>query len=92
MIDSETPPSNELYVYSGDQIQEKEGTKVPTFLKWVYLILPILGLIAMYKYWNGSEGWLDPKHWHQLQKAAKTTAPFEKPESVQEKDYLKAIQ
>jgi hypothetical protein len=83
---------NELYTYSGDQIHELEGTKVPTFLKWVYALLPILGLIAWYKFWNGSEGWMDRNHWKQLQQAARTTFPFEKPESPQEKAYIKSLE
>lgn len=83
---------DELYTYSGDQITELSGKKIPLFLKWTYVLLPILGLIAYYKYWNGSEGWLDRDHWKELQQAARTTTPFEKPMSAQEKAYIKFLQ
>jgi hypothetical protein len=87
----EEKPEQELSSYSGGEIKELENTKVPSFLKWAYLLLPILGLIAYYKYWNGSEGWLDPGHWKELQQAARTTRPFERPESPQEQAYIKSL-
>ena len=50
--------------------------KVPRWLMWTYIILPIWGIFALYLYWNGSVGWLDRGHWQQLQEAANTTYPF----------------
>jgi len=54
-------------------------TKIPRWLIWTYIILPILGLIALFVYWEGSTGWLDRGHWRALQEAAKTTGPFSEP-------------
>ena len=58
--------------YAGDEIMEWEGTKIPTFLKFVYFILPIWGILWFYLYTGGSNGWLDRGSWSELQKAANT--------------------
>lgn len=69
--------------------------KVPWWLKWTYIILPIWGIITFYYFWNGSVGWFDRGHWHELQKAANTTYPYktfaeiEKTEKVEIKDVPK---
>ena len=61
-------------VHFGDnEVDEFDDTKVPTFLKWTYLILPVWGLIWGYLYWDGSAGWLDRGYWQELEAAAKTT-------------------
>lgn len=58
--------------YSGGEITELDGTKVPLFLKYTYAILPIWGIFWGVMYWNGSKGWLDRGYWSQLQQAANT--------------------
>ena len=50
--------------------------KVPTFLILTYIILPIWGIATCIIYFNGSSGWFDRGHWHQLQVVANTTMPF----------------
>ena len=51
--------------------------KVPTFLLFVYGILPIWGIIALAVLWNGTTGtWMDPGYWRDLQIAANTTYPL----------------
>lgn len=63
----------ELY---GDPRIASADAPVPTWLKWLYVILPIWGIITGAMYWNGSWGWADPGHWYELQTAANTTYPF----------------
>lgn len=67
--------------FYGDPGIASKDAKIPQWLKWVYVTLPIWGLITLYLYWNGSHGWLDRGYWHQLQKAANTTEnpTFSKP-------------
>jgi hypothetical protein len=65
---------HELEVY-GDGLTSADA-KVPGWLKWTYIILPIWGIIVWYIYWNGSVGWLDRGSWAELQEAANTTFPF----------------
>jgi len=67
----------EVIHYSDGEIEEYKGTKVPRFLLFVYLILPIWGIIWFALYWNGATGWIDPGHWFALEKAANTTFPLE---------------
>lgn len=55
-------------IYSAD-------APVPGWLKWTYVVMPIIGFIWFYFFWNGSYGWLDRGHWKQLEEAAKTTFP-----------------
>lgn len=52
--------------------------KVPKWLKWVYIIMPLWGILWFFLFWNGSTGWLDRGYWGELQKAANTTTtnPF----------------
>lgn len=66
---------NHIEDYGDPYIASYEG-KVPTWLKWVYVIAPIWGIIWFYLYWNGVQGWLDRGYWQQLQRAANTTYPF----------------
>jgi hypothetical protein len=58
--------------YYGDQGIVSDNKKVPKWLKWAYVILPIWGILWFYLYWNGSHGWLDRGYWQQLQQAANT--------------------
>lgn len=68
------PEEIELY---GDPGIATYDAKVPAFLKWTYLLLPIWGVIFLYVFWNGSlGGWLDPGYWRELQIAANTTLPM----------------
>lgn len=61
----------ELDVY-GDTGIESKNAEIPGYLKFLYITLPILGIISLYLYWDGSHGWLDRGYWHELQKAANT--------------------
>ncbi len=73
---------DELHEYSGGEIKElpPSKTKIPTFLKWTYVILPIWGVITWFYFIDGSRGWLDRGYWQQLQQAAQTTnTPGKKP-------------
>lgn len=88
-MESDQPPQEKehLDLYADGSIVSADA-KVPHWLKWVYIIMPIWGLIWFYLYWNGSEGWLDRGYWGELQKAANTTTPYinvdELPPSAQE--------
>jgi hypothetical protein len=64
----------EIEYYDDPGISTKT-TKVPRWLIWVYILLPIWGLYWLISFWNGSQGWLDRGHWQQLQRAANTTFP-----------------
>lgn len=66
----------EMESYGESEITSLDA-KIPKFLLWTYLILPIWGLIAFCYFWNGSRGWFDRGYWHQLQIAANTTFPIE---------------
>ncbi len=59
----------------GDEGIASADAKVPGWLKWSYIILPIWGFIWLFLYWNGSVGWLDRGYWQQLERAANTTRP-----------------
>jgi hypothetical protein len=74
--------SDPVIHYADGEIEEFEGTPVPRFLKWVYLILPIWGIIWFWLYWDGSSGWLDKGTWFKLEEAANTTFPFEPKEGA----------
>lgn len=65
--------------YGDARIRSKDA-KVPLWLIVTYIVLPIWGVCSWYYFWNGTQGWLDRGYWHQLQKAAHTTRPFEKSE------------
>lgn len=60
----------------GDQYITSKDAKVPRWILWLFVILPIWGAYTFYVYWNGSAGWLDRGYWHQLQIAANTTFPI----------------
>lgn len=65
---------DEIEYYGDPGIASKEGT-VPKWLIWVYVTLPIWGILTFCLYWNGSYGWLDRGYWQQLQTAANTKFP-----------------
>lgn len=60
---------------------------VAGWLKFNYIIWPIVGFTTMFLYWNGSHGWLDRGYWNQLQRAAGTTFPTQ---SIYEMELEKA--
>jgi hypothetical protein len=66
----------EIKFYGDPEIASYDA-KVPKFLIWVYILLPIWGILALYVFWNGSFGWFDRGYWHELQIAANTTFPIE---------------
>jgi hypothetical protein len=68
-------PEDELEEY-GDENIASYNAKIPRWLTWTYIILPLWGIVAFYLYWNGSSGWLDRGYWQQLQRAANTTFPI----------------
>ena len=59
----------------GDSGIRSGDEKVPRWLKFVYISLPIWGIIWFFLYWNGVEGWLNRGYWFELEKAANTTMP-----------------
>lgn len=61
----------------GDEYIRSYDAKVPKFLIWTYILLPIWGIVTLYVFWNGSIGWFDRGAWQQLQIAANTTFPTE---------------
>jgi hypothetical protein len=69
-----TKESEDIEFYGDTRIASGHAP-IPSWLKWVYVILPIQGLLIFYLFWNGSSGWLDRGYWLQLQKAANTTFP-----------------
>jgi hypothetical protein len=73
----ENPHFTEEIELYGDPGIASYDAKVPKFLKFTYLILPIWGLLTLYYFWNGSRGWFDRGSWHQLQIAANTTFPIQ---------------
>lgn len=62
-----------------EEVIESKDIKVPRWLVWTYIILPIWGIYCLYAYWNGSHGWLDRGYWKELQQAANTTYPLKYP-------------
>lgn len=72
-MSDENQPRYSVEDYADHEIQEFVGVPVPTFLKWVYGILPIWGILWLWFYWDGSQGALDRGNWQSLQTAAKTT-------------------
>ena len=64
----ESPPEQE--------IPQSNEHPIPRWLLLTYAILPILGLVTLYFFWDGSNGWFDRGHWQALQKAAGTTPPY----------------
>ena len=49
---------------------------IPKWLKWTYIVVPIISTIILILYWNGSSGYLDRGYWKELQEAANTRYPF----------------
>lgn len=81
---------HELEIYAEPEIASGHA-KVPKFLLFTYIVLPVWGLISMYYYWNGSAGWLDRGYWKQLQIAANTTFPIENqnmPQTIEKEDKI----
>jgi hypothetical protein len=72
----ESHPSEDMELY-GDPGIATFDAPIPKFLILIYSILPILGLIALIYFWNGSRGWFDRGYWQELQIAANTTFPIE---------------
>ena len=60
--------------YGDPRIASGHG-KVPGWLKFLYVTLPIVGIIGYCLFWNGSWGWFDRGYWGELQRAANTTYP-----------------
>lgn len=79
-----------LDVYADNEITELVDTKVPTFLKFVYVLLPIWGIIWWVYYWDGSGGFLDRGYWRELQTQARTTRVM-KDKDIQPKSALEKI-
>lgn len=86
----EEDSDEKVLAYYAEGITEYENRKIPSFLKWSYLLLPIWGLYAYFAYWNGSQDEFDKGHWKELQEAARTTYPFEAAESSEEKAYIRS--
>jgi len=63
----------EVDIFAEHDIEEFEDTPTPAFLKWLYVLIPIWGIVWFIFYWNGSQGTLDRGAWQGLEKAAKTT-------------------
>lgn len=62
-----------LETYGDHEVTEFANTPVPTFLKFVYLLLPLWGIFWWVQYWDGSAGFLDRGYWKELQVQARTT-------------------
>lgn len=75
-MSEETNDSDDHLEVYGDTGITSLDAKVPMWLKWTYIILPIWGLLVWHIYWNGSVGFLDRGSWAELQQAANTTFPF----------------
>lgn len=70
--DPVTPQHYHVSRYGDNEVSEYHDTPVPTFLKYVYAILPVWGIIWFFLYWDGSYGWLDRGYWKELQSSANT--------------------
>lgn len=79
----------ELY---GDVGIASYDAKVAKPLLFLYLLLPIWGIVGFYFFWNGSIGWFDRGYWRELQVAAKTTFPIENQKMIQQKPEVKEEQ
>lgn len=62
--------------YEDDRIKSYDA-KIPKFLIFSYIVVPIWGIVTFIIFWNGSVGWFDRGAWQQLQVAANTTFPTE---------------
>lgn len=56
----------------GDPEIRSADAPIPRFLYWIYILLPIWGVVVFFLFWNGSTGWSDRSHWAELQSAAET--------------------
>jgi len=65
---------SEMELYGDGSIKSADA-KVPRWLIWVYILLPIWGVVWTVLYWNGAHGWIDKGYWFELEKAANTTYP-----------------
>jgi len=74
----------EIETYGDENIASYNG-EVPRWLIWNYIFWPLVGLIILYFFWNGSYGWLDRGYWNQLQRAANTTFPIMNQNDLQQK-------
>jgi hypothetical protein len=59
------------HFHEGGLIQEY-SRPIPWWLKAMYIVLPIWGVIILFAYWGGSWGWMDPGTWRSLQEASQT--------------------
>jgi hypothetical protein len=59
----------------GDPRITSGHAKVPFWLKAVYVVMPIWGVIWLAVAWNGASDILEGGYWQQLQRAANTTYP-----------------
>jgi hypothetical protein len=71
---AEHESADEIEEYGDAYITSYVGV-VPKWLKAVYILAPIWGIVWFCFFWNGSYGWLDRGSWNQLQRAANTTFP-----------------
>lgn len=67
------PDGKGVEQHADNEVAEFEDTPVPGFLKVTYVIVSLLGLIALLYFWNGSRGYFDRGYWYELQVAAGTT-------------------
>ncbi|MCB1111587.1 MAG: hypothetical protein H7A37_04050 [Chlamydiales bacterium] len=75
-----TTNDDELDIYADGAVTSKDA-KVPHWLKWIYILCPIWGVIWLVLFWNGStDNWFDRGHWGALQKAASTVYPYNEPD------------
>lgn len=57
-----------------EEVPKSLDRKIPKFLIWTYILLPIWGIFWYYLFWNGSQGFLDKgDYWQKLQEVANTT-------------------
>lgn len=66
---------NKDHPYVDEGAPASNDARIPRWLLWVYVSLPIWGIIWFCLFWNGSFGWFDRGAWSQLQQAANTTYP-----------------
>lgn len=73
---NENKPEEEITYYGDDQLASADAP-IETWLKVIYVLLPIWGIVTLFIFWNGSVGWFDRGYWQQLQRAANTTMPYD---------------
>jgi len=61
------------HFHEGGLIQEY-SRPIPLWLRLMYIILPIWGVVILWLYWSGSWGIMDPGTWQSLQEASQTTS------------------